>query len=385
MCENHKEDFNLKCEKCEKIPFLKLKFSQDKIIKIEEKCSNNHTNIISLKEFLINLKNSISKKKCYNCFSFQTANNKIFYCNICKIYICNNCSIKHLNTISNHIIIPIDNLNITCDICFHLGKNICLDCLKNLCDSCYEKHKNLKHNVKTINELKISEEKFKEINNNCKKAKKYLKYIKFLKSDFSIENNNNMEIQNSYDSFIEKNNLELELIVNLLEYYQKENLKNKLNCILCINLINIINFNNFNKSLNEFLFVIEKKNNELKDFFQNNNNYILVVEEEENGNKIISYNKDLIKNLPIIKCHYKKGDSKHLKFFLDLRNEALLSYEKKMNFEIKPFPNSFSLTVVINNFKKIEILNFFDESEKIKGKILNQLYDIYDNYYSKKI
>ncbi len=35
MCENLKEDFNLKCEKCEKIPFLKLKFSQDTIIKIE--------------------------------------------------------------------------------------------------------------------------------------------------------------------------------------------------------------------------------------------------------------------------------------------------------------------------------------------------------------
>ena len=375
MCDDLKINscHYFKCEKCKKIPLIKMKYFKEQIIKIVTKCINNHILNYSLKEFLHKVKNennNNNKKLCDICLSIINENNKLYYCNICNVFICEKCIIEHLKINSNHLFIDKNNINKTCDNCFKLGQYFCYDCVKNICDSCYDKEKQLNHNIKIINELIITSDKIEEIYVSLSKAINYLKYIELIKNDSFKEKEMNLELKTIYDSFIEVNKFEIELIINLLEMYKCEKKSGLINNITYANLTNIINFNDFNKSINKCISFFGLNNIEIINFFTNKNNFILNCEEENEK--------------PIIKCIYNKENEEQLKFFLSLRNDILLNYENKMTFDIRPsFNIPFSLSAIFNN-KKIDILTKFEDSKNIKKEVLNQLNNIYNKFYKTK-
>ena len=360
-----------KCEKCEKIPLINIKYFNDPIIKIETKCTNNHILNYSFKEFFNKIKNENNNNKlCNICLSVINEIDKLNFCSTCKVFICEKCIIEHLKISSNHFFIDKKNTNKTCNNCYNLGKYFCFDCVKNLCDSCYDKHKQLIHNIKIINELIITNDKIEEIYISLSKAINYLKSIKLIKKDSFKEKEMNLELKTIYDSFIEVNKFEIELIINLLEMYKCEKKSGLINNITYANLTNIINFNDFNKNINKCITIIRLNNIEIINFFTNHNNFILNFKEENEK--------------PIIKCIYNIKNEEQLKFFLSLRNEILLNYENTMNFDIRPsFNFDFSLSVIFNN-KKIEILNKFEDPKNLNKEALIQLNNLYNKFYKSK-
>ena len=370
MCDELKKNLchYFKCEKCDKIPLIKINSFKEEFIIIETKCMNNHILNFTLKEFLNKVKKENNNNKiCNICLSVINENNKLNYCNRCKVFICEKCIKEHLKINSNHIFNLKNNLNIICNNCFDLGKYFCFDCIKNLCSICYEKHKNLNHNIKIINEIIITNDKIEEIYVSLSKAKKYLKYIELIKNDYFKEKDMNLELKTIYNSFIETNTFEIELINYLLDIYEFENKNGLINNITYVNLKNVINFNDFNKCINKCIIIIELGNVEIINFFTNQNNFILNYKEEDEK--------------PIIKCIYNKENEEQLKFFLSLRNEFLLNYENKMYFDIRPsFKIPFSLSVILNN-KKIDILNKFEDSKNLKKVALIKLNELYNKFF----
>ena len=98
------------------------------------KCTNNHSNIISLKEYKNKI--DISKLKCNIC---NKNNNELYICLKCKINLCQLCKLNHD---LNHDIINYNNKNYICNKNNEHYIKYC--CNKNICMLCEREHKNHK-------------------------------------------------------------------------------------------------------------------------------------------------------------------------------------------------------------------------------------------------
>ena len=83
-CQTNQFEFIKRCNKCYKIPLIKL-INRDNKYYINYNCENGHKGEINLEDYLNNNNNSITKIDCFNCKKKQENDYlNFFYCISCK-------------------------------------------------------------------------------------------------------------------------------------------------------------------------------------------------------------------------------------------------------------------------------------------------------------
>jgi len=151
-------DRNFLCDKCQKIPLIKINYNQ---LEVSSQCEMGHFQILNIKDFyriFSDQRNDIKSNICTKCNrenEFAKKGVNYIFCTDCQQVLCTKCEEKHNeenpehNTSDNLI-----NFKSQCKIHKEKLSYFCQDCFINLCESCLVEHenKNIGHDIKK-NEL----------------------------------------------------------------------------------------------------------------------------------------------------------------------------------------------------------------------------------------
>ena len=154
-----------RCPICLLIPkIINVAYNKHQKFSFRIFCSNNHTEIINLKDMK---KYCLNEIKCCECYDIN--HKSVYYCKNCFNIICEKCRIIHQEKNNHKSIIDINTID---DNCFIHNEKIILYC-KNCEESIYNKCiKSQGHKGHEINEIKCLD--LEKQKGECKKYKKNL-------------------------------------------------------------------------------------------------------------------------------------------------------------------------------------------------------------------
>ena len=262
-----------RCSKCLKIPLIGLIYENEGLY-IEYYCLSKHDKQeytkLEYEIFKKTFQEILTKKKC-DCGKFFDGKPFYFCCNCPKEnqFYCDANSRIHRRNEKNHILIPLEKFDISCECHNDEFISFCNECKLNLCIK--EKKKHSKHIMEDIIRLNVEEvnnyeNKIKELKKNFETFKNYLEK---LEKQLSMVNEN--AFKKTYLNNIEK---EIDFIETILNIYKMKTKQNNLNYQIIQNVKNILKFkNNFRFPMidyddddDDIIFDIQCQ---LEDFYQN--------------------------------------------------------------------------------------------------------------------
>ena len=210
---------------------------QDYNIKLSN-CRNNHSFIMSIKDYVDSQFIDLSKIICDKCKTNKsnTYNNQMNICNNCKMILCPLCSNNHDKA---HNKINYDNKNYICEKHNDSYISYCKSCKNNICLKCHKEHQ--KHDIISFaailpDQEELSNEliKYKKIIDDfIENINKLIKRLNFVKENIETLYKIHYEMIKKYDD--KKRNYEIFMCLN--------NIKNNnfIKDLLNINRINEIN------------------------------------------------------------------------------------------------------------------------------------------------
>ena len=423
-------DRNFLCDKCQKIPLIKINYNQ---LEVSSQCEMGHFQILNIKDFyriFSDQRNDIKSNICTKCNrenEFAKKGVNYIFCTDCQQVLCTNCEEKHNeenpehNTSDNLI-----NFKSQCKIHKEKLSYFCQDCFINLCESCLVEHenKNIGHDIKK-NELideKIIINAKENISNIKKQIIKYensiktkktknkfvlllkLNFVKlFLSYKFTFlnmyENNptNYLTIKNFLDNNLEIQDIQIDedtsktIIYNIFtplynksinrfdkKIKEKNILKdgNELIDLIEISYNKYLVFSKFGVKLIEDIYSLDSCNVKKIDI---NNVYRLkdgrFLISESNKLKIYKYNEDNDKLNFDLDFEFGEFSKNKISSFLELTNGKLLVlsegiitiFKKLENNQYQIYKNNFHLLEKIHSMAEFNEKTFVTISE-IKGE-----------------
>lgn len=194
---------NLLCNKCEKIPIIKINYN---LLEVSSECELGHFQRLNIKDFyriFSDQRNEIKSNICSRCnHENEFEKKKIYYkfCKDCKQILCTNCEEIHNEENPEHNIFDsLIEYNSRCKT--HLEEPLsyfCQDCFINLCESCISNHdkKNIGHNIEKTelidekiiinakNNINNIKKQIIKCENNIKSKRTNNKFVLLLKLNF---------------------------------------------------------------------------------------------------------------------------------------------------------------------------------------------------------
>ena len=401
-------DRNFLCDKCQKIPLIKVNYNQ---LEVSSQCEMGHFQKLNIKDFyriFSDQRNDIKSNICTKCNrenEFAKRGINYIFCSDCQKVLCTFCEPKHKEENPEHDTSDtLIKFKSQCKTHKEKLSYFCQDCFINLCESCLVEHdnKNVGHDIKK-NELideKIIINAKENISNiekqiikyeNCIKTKKTKnKFVLLLKLNFvklflsykftflnMYENNptNYLTIKNFLDNNLEIQDIQLDedktIIYNIFTPL-------------------------YNKSINRFDEKIKEKNiiNDVNGI-QDKNELIDLI--EISYNKYLAFSKlgvKLIEDIYSLKfCEVKRLNIDNVyrlkdgRFLISESNKLKIYKYNENNDKI-----NFDLDFEFGEFSKNKISSFL---ELINGKLLvlsegiitifkkleNNQYQIYKNNF----
>ena len=376
---------NLLCDKCQKIPLIKVNYDR---LEVSSECELGHFQRLNIKDFyriFSDQRNVIKSNICSICNrenEFERRNYYYKFCSDCKQVLCLNCEKSHINENPEHNIFDsLIDFKSRCETHQKHLSYFCYDCFINLCESCIPGHdkKNIGHNI--IKTELINENIITKAKNNINTIKKQIiKYENDIKSKMS---------KNKFAFLLKLNFVKLFLLYKFTFIKMYENnpnnyltIKNFLDNNLEIKDIQLdqdksktIIYNIFtplfNKSISGFdQKIIEK--NILNNENGNNANNELINIFKVSYNKYLAFSKlgvKIIKDIDFLDC----CDVKEIKIdnVYKLKDgRFLISESNKLNIYKYNEENeqiNFDLDFEFSEFSKNNISNFL---ELINGKLI---------------
>ena len=210
-----------RCLQCNQIPLLALTENGNKVL---ISCPNNHSNEISLSNFLIqNTQNSI---KCSICKSPYESKKEYKYCNECQLIFCKNCQKVHENTFNKkHQLFPLTKMDTMCILHKRDFNFYCISCEKNICDVCLFFHH--QHQIISYKDITLTEKDIDLL------KKKLLSENKLIKEIEEIFNTTIKSLKLEFENLIKHKKETLLFKTNIINIY--ENVFSNFQCIANIN------------------------------------------------------------------------------------------------------------------------------------------------------
>ena len=287
--EENKKEKNYRCENCLRILLSSIEFT--KKIQIYNSCTfcNNSNFINSLENFKkkgFSLKSSICNK-CGKYWRNQKNNSdeNFYYCYNCNLIFCHFCKRKHKE---HKIFSNIKQYDSICHKHYYSYTNFCENCNKSLCPECELEHYK-EHNIKSLSELFIEEDKLKSYEKIIDDEIDLLKEIKEIKIEIVNKLNNMInEIINFYNIYTKNLNNIIDIHNTILKFYKYA----AINQDMCYEQMKSFhNFFNVSNNTKELIKRVKTNNNNNNNIFDYYNTFINFL--NDNNNYIIKSSADL--------------------------------------------------------------------------------------------
>ena len=258
-----KENKNLyRCPKCMHIPIIKI-FSETGNPYIDIKCCELK-NKLPILDFISEYQNNINK--C----SHIKFDNIVNICTNCKKLFCSECNNKHLNEFKLHSVYESIFFDFKCNFHNEYYIGYCKGCEINICNKCFISHK--KHQIKLFKDYLVSQEKLNKIKTDFLKAKNNMEFLYNLRNEIIKLSHDKIlieQIQNSSNSFYNKNNILSSLLLNIFSMYEKFEKNPNYQIIFNLNTNTNFNLKQININISNYKTSIEPISSYLKNIYFN--------------------------------------------------------------------------------------------------------------------
>jgi hypothetical protein len=276
-------DFKYHCNFCPYFCFYKLYFSKtEKKIYISIHCENNsfHKEFLSLEEFLNRKETKFVKSLniCNLCKTQRTNFSEDFFlCTKCSFTICKKCEAAH----SEDAQFLINTKDIFKNICIIHVKPLlvfCKKCKKPFCIECKCQHDDF--DKRDIKAFKLEEKDLKVIMDKLNNKNSFVKNLE--NEVYKLQNHPNFnELKNNYENYKKNNQLLIQFIKELIDYFCAKSEKHHQLYEITQNLYNIVRFSHlqlpeeYNKPGNDNF-------NTLNNYFGMRGSFIIIMEKKIN-------------------------------------------------------------------------------------------------------
>jgi WD40 repeat protein len=345
------ENIIFRCLKCPFIPLIQLK-TDSKNSYIFSLCRKFHSYKKELSEYLKeNDKAQLYKAQCCKCNEFFNKKKvPYYYCEKCNKFYCEIC--KEKDKLTNHVQITLHKFDSICPEHEDKFVTYCEVCQKNLCIYCLNEHKQ-NHKFTSLSSILLRNKDIQRFNKQFQKANIHIQKIQNISENIIKDLKKKVDdIQKAFNSFKEKNEIQLNFAKGLLDTLELKNKNRELNFEIIDNIKSNFNFNYKEIGVNEYddIFV---KANKILSYLKNANNLIL-------GNKDNFLKMKNLKTLNNDKDEINKIILLENNLMASCSNNSLIRVYETNNYElkltIKEHNNSVKYISKISNDENINIL-----------------------------